>query len=82
MNLCFVCIFFPCCKIFFDVNALYSVIGYDVKITDGFIVFRRITCGNNDKSIRYTMIAKRLILQELKHCRCKCFRYTIDFVKE
>ena len=73
MNARLVSVFFPRCKIRLDVNSFQSVPRYNVKLTDGIIVFGRISRSDYYPAVRHSVSAKHLVLQELEHNRGERF---------
>ena len=73
MNARLVSVFFPRCKIRLDVNSFQSVPRYNVKLTDGIIVFGRISRSDYYPAVRHSVSAEPLVLQELEHNRGERF---------
>ena len=66
--------------VFFHIDALHTVKGYNIELSDGLIVFRRIAGSHNHPSLRNLMIAEGFALQKLQHSRCQCLGYTVDLI--
>ena len=82
MNACPVSILFPRRKIRLDVNSFQSVPRYNIKLTDGIIIFRRITGSNYYPAVRHSVSAENLVLQELEHNRSKRFGHAVYLIEE
>ena len=67
-------------QIRFDIDLAHAVQGYEVKIPDALIIFRRIAGGGDDPAFRNRLIAESLALQELQHGRRQRLGDTVDFI--
>ena len=75
-------IFLPNLEVLQDVDPLYAVQSYDIKIPDRLVVLRRISRSHDDKALRHTMGTKGLVLQELQHGGCQCLRHAVYLIQE
>ena len=82
MDICLICVLFPDIIVYLHIDLLNTVKCHHIKITDRFIIFRRITCGHDDPAFRDLLIAEHFTLQELQHRRCQRLGYTVDLINE
>ena len=82
MDVCFVCVFFPDFKVWCDVDTFKSVPGGNVVFSYCIVIFWWVTSCNNYPASWNFVFTEYFVLQKLKHNRCQCFRYTVDFVQK
>ena len=82
MDSFFVGVFFPDIKFRLYGDFFHTVQSHDVKIPDGFVIFRRVSCRHNDPAIWNRMVSKGLALKELEHGRSQCFGNAVDLIDE
>ena len=70
----------PRFQIRLQIQSAHTVKRHDVKLSDRFIVFRRISCCDDHPSVRHLMASEFLILQKLQHRRGKRLRGTVDLI--
>ena len=75
-------IFFPDCQIGFNIHPPDTVEGDDIKIAYRFVIFRRVSGGNNQPAFRKRLVAEGLALQKLQHRRSKRLRNAVDLIDE
>ena len=80
MNIFFECIFFPDTIIRFYCDLLDTIQCNNIKITDGFVVFRWITCCYDHPAFWNFMISKSFALQKLQHRRSQCLWNTVNLI--
>ena len=61
---------------------LQAVQGGHVEFPDGFVVLRRIACGDDDPALRHSVAAEGLILKELEHGRGQGLGHAVDLIQE
>ena len=69
-------------EVLFDIDPLDAVQRHDVKIPHGLIVLGRVSCCDDDKTVRNLVIAEHLVLQKLQHGGRQRLRDAVDLVKE
>ena len=75
-------IFPPCVIICFHFQHFQTVHGYDIKLTDGTVKLRRVSCGCNHPALRNLVFSKGFVLQKLQHGRSQCLRHTVDLIQK
>ena len=82
MKPCIIGIVFKAGKILLNLNFSQSVQGYNVKVPNGFVVLRRVSCSHQHKALRNLMHTEGLILKKLQHGGRQSLRHRIDFIQE
>ncbi len=82
VNTVFAGIAAPGLQILFDVDFPDPVQGYNVEIAYGFVVLRRVACGDNDKAVREAVRSEGFVLEKLQHGRSEGFRDAVDLVQK
>ena len=82
MKPCIIGIVFKAGKILLNLDFSQSVQGYNVKVPNGFVVLRRVSCSHQHKALRNLMHTEGLILKKLQHGRRQCLRHRIDFIQK
>ena len=82
MHIFLISIFLPHGKIRYNIHSPDTVKCYHIELPHGFIILRRISCGNNQPAFRYPMCPECFCLKKLKHGRRKGFRYTVNLINK
>ena len=75
-------IFLPHGEIRFHIDPLHTVQRDDIKFASRFVIFDRVSGGNDDPAFRDRVCAESFVLEKLKHGRDQRFRYTVDLINE
>ena len=75
-------IFLPHGEIGFHIDPFHTVQRDNVEFAGRFVIFDRVSGGNNDPAFRDRMCAESFVLEKLKHGRDQSFRYAVDLINE
>ena len=73
-------VFLPDTVISLHINSADTIQGYHIKLSDRFVVLRRVSGCHNDPAFRDLLITKHFPLQKLQHGRRQCLRHTVDLI--